>query len=146
MTFIRNYYAIVIPLRLNFCYVGEFGYNINVLYVHFQGVIKHIIPAVASTNAVIAAAMALEAFKIATQCANPLQNYMVFNQTDSIYTYAYEVSDSEIGEYPISARCRVYFSTLILANYINCITRNLNYRPRKTKIVWHVVRGNNLHR
>ena len=62
--------------------------------MHFQGVIKHIIPAVASTNAVIAASMALEAFKIATSCASPLQNYMVFNQTDSIYTYAYEVINS----------------------------------------------------
>ena len=62
--------------------------------MHFQGVIKHIIPAVASTNAVIAASMALEAFKIATSCASPLQNYMVFNQTDSIYTYAYEVIQS----------------------------------------------------
>merc|ERR550519_2275101 len=66
-------------------------YNISgVSYRLTQGVIKHIIPAVASTNAVIAAAMALEAFKVATSCANPLQNYMVFNQTDSIYTYAYE--------------------------------------------------------
>lgn len=65
--------------------------------IHFQkkGVIKHIIPAVASTNAVIAAAMALEAFKLATSCANPLQNYMVFNQTDSIYTYAYEAERNE---------------------------------------------------
>jgi len=55
-----------------------------------QGVIKHIIPAVASTNAVIAAAMALETFKCVTSCANPLKNYMVFNQADGIYTYAYE--------------------------------------------------------
>ena len=67
----------------------------GVTYRLTQGVIKHIIPAVASTNAVIAGAMALEAFKIATQCANPLQNYMVFNQTDSIYTYAYEAEKNE---------------------------------------------------
>jgi len=66
-------------------------FNITgVTYRLTQGVIKHIIPAVASTNAVIAASMALEAFKITTSCANPLQNYMVFNQADGIYTYAYE--------------------------------------------------------
>jgi len=71
-------------------------YNISgVTYRLTQGVIKHIIPAVASTNAVIAASMALEAFKIATSCASPLQNYMVFNQTDSIYTYAYEAERNE---------------------------------------------------
>ena len=59
--------------------------------IQFQGVIKHIIPAVASTNAVIAAAMALETFKILSGSAKMLDNYMVFNQTDSIYTYAYAV-------------------------------------------------------
>jgi len=71
-------------------------YNISgVTYRLTQGVIKHIIPAVASTNAVIAAAMSLEAFKVATSCASPLQNYMVFNQTESIYTYAYEAERNE---------------------------------------------------
>jgi len=66
-------------------------FNISgVTYRLTQGVIKHIIPAVASTNAVIAAAMALETFKVVTSCANPLKNYMVFNQADGIYTYSYE--------------------------------------------------------
>ena len=43
-----------------------------------QGVIKHIIPAVASTNAVIAAACALEVVKVATACADALKNYIYF--------------------------------------------------------------------
>ena len=60
-----------------------------------QGVIKHIIPAVASTNAVIAAACALEVFKLATSCANPLNNYLVFNDSNGIYTYAYEAERKE---------------------------------------------------
>lgn len=55
-----------------------------------QGVLKHIIPAVASTNAVIAAACATEVFKIATSCYEHLKTYMVFNDTDGIYTYTYE--------------------------------------------------------
>ena len=46
-----------------------------------QGVVKRIIPAVASTNAVIAAACATEVFKVATSCCNPLNNYMVFNDS-----------------------------------------------------------------
>jgi len=62
----------------------------GVTYRLTQGVVKRIIPAVASTNAVIAAACAMEVFKLATSCANPLQNYMVFNDSDGIYTYAYE--------------------------------------------------------
>ena len=52
--------------------------------------IKNIIPAVASTNAVIAAACTTEVFKLATSCCNPLNNYMVFNDSDGIYTYVYE--------------------------------------------------------
>lgn len=55
-----------------------------------QGVVKHIIPAVASTNAVIAACCATEVFKIATSCCVPLNNYMVLNVVDGIYTYTYE--------------------------------------------------------
>ncbi len=55
-----------------------------------QGVIKRIIAAVASTNAAVAATCALEVFKVATSCADPLNNYMVYNDADGIYTYAYE--------------------------------------------------------
>ncbi len=56
---------------------------------------KRIIPAVASTNAVIAATCAMEVFKVATSCANPLQNYLIFNDSDGIYTYAYEAAKNE---------------------------------------------------
>lgn len=62
----------------------------GITYRLVQGVVKNIIPAVASTNAVVAAACATEAFKIATSCCMPLANYMVFNDTDGIYTYTYE--------------------------------------------------------
>ena len=55
---------------------------LGVTYRLAQGVVKHIIPAVASTNAVVAAACALEVFKLASTCAPKLDNYMVFNDTD----------------------------------------------------------------
>ena len=62
----------------------------GVTYRLTQGVVKNIIPAVASTNAVIAAACTTEVFKVATSCCQPLNNYMVFNDADGIYTYVYE--------------------------------------------------------
>lgn len=60
-----------------------------------QGVVKNIIPAVSSTNAVIAAACVTEAFKLASSCVAILNNYLVFNDTDGIYTYTYEAERKE---------------------------------------------------
>ncbi|XP_030372730.1 nedd8-activating enzyme E1 catalytic subunit [Scaptodrosophila lebanonensis] len=71
-------------------------FNITgITYRLVQGVIKHIIPAVASTNAVIAAACATEVFKIATSCYDSMANYLNFNDLDGIYTYTYEAEKSD---------------------------------------------------
>ncbi|XP_029214426.2 NEDD8-activating enzyme E1 catalytic subunit-like isoform X1 [Acropora millepora] len=73
-----------------------YNYSIQGLtYRLTQGVVKHIIPAVASTNALIAAACALEVFKLVSSCCNPLNNYMVFNDTDGLYTYTFEAEKKE---------------------------------------------------
>ncbi|WFD30267.1 E1 ubiquitin-activating enzyme [Malassezia sp. CBS 17886] len=55
-----------------------------------QGVVKNIIPAIASTNAVIAAACTQEAFKIATSTAPYLNNYMMYAGNEGVYTYTFE--------------------------------------------------------
>lgn len=71
-------------------------FNISgVTYSMTQGVVKNIIPAIASTNAVIAASCCNEAFKIATSSApflgNPGQNnYMLYTGDSGIYTYTFE--------------------------------------------------------
>uniref|UniRef100_A0A8C4ZC33 NEDD8-activating enzyme E1 catalytic subunit n=1 Tax=Gadus morhua TaxID=8049 RepID=A0A8C4ZC33_GADMO len=62
----------------------------GVTYRLTQGVVKRIIPAVASTNAVIAAACATEVFKIASSAYIPLNNYLVFNDVDGLYSYTFE--------------------------------------------------------
>ena len=70
----------------------------GVTYQLAMGVVKRIIPAVASTNAVIAAACANEAFKIATYCASAMgdgSNYMQFNGTDGLYVYTFEYERKE---------------------------------------------------
>lgn len=88
------------PVHINWIFekaserASQFGIQ-GVTYRLVQGVVKHIIPAVASTNAVIAAACATEVFKIATSCCVPLNNYMVLNVVDGIYTYTYEAEKKD---------------------------------------------------
>lgn len=52
-----------------------------------QGVTKNIIPAIASTNAIVAASCVLEALKIATMCAQGLNNYAMYNGGTGVYTH-----------------------------------------------------------
>lgn len=63
----------------------------GVNYKLTMGVVKNIIPAVASTNALVSAACCNEAFKILTGCNHRLDNYMQFmGQTRvSVSTFEY---------------------------------------------------------
>ncbi|KAF9580034.1 hypothetical protein BGW38_003476, partial [Lunasporangiospora selenospora] len=66
-------------------------FNIQgVTYSLTQGVVKNIIPAIASTNAIIAASCCNEALKLATTCAKNLDNYMMYTGSDSVYTYTFQ--------------------------------------------------------
>ncbi|ORX43002.1 hypothetical protein BCR36DRAFT_305078 [Piromyces finnis] len=71
-------------------------FNIEgVTYQLTQGVVKHIIPSIASTNAIIAAACANEAFKIATNCTSYLNNYFMYMGDNGIYTHTFELDKKD---------------------------------------------------
>lgn len=72
------------------------AYNIAPPTLRFaQGVIKRTIPAVSSTNACIAATCAMEAFKLITSCAKPMNNFQNLNLSSGIYTYIFEAEKSD---------------------------------------------------
>ncbi|XP_071439434.1 NEDD8-activating enzyme E1 catalytic subunit-like isoform X2 [Hetaerina americana] len=64
-------------------------------YQLVQGVVKNIIPAVASTNSVIASVCVNEAFKIVSNAYIPLSNQLIYNDVDGIYCYSYSMEIKE---------------------------------------------------
>lgn len=68
---------------------------VGLSYRLVQGVLKNIIPAVASTNAIVAASCVTEVFKIATSCYECFNNSLLFNDIDGIYSYVFEAEKKE---------------------------------------------------
>lgn len=113
-------------------------YNIaDVSYRLVQGVLKNIIPAVASTNALIAAACVTEVFKIATECYSVMDNYMVFNDLDGIYTYTYnaEKKDDCLACSNIPKEVSIEDSkTMTLEDLIKYLCENLEFQMKSPGI------------
>mmetsp|Transcript_4706 Transcript_4706/g.14214 ORF Transcript_4706/g.14214 Transcript_4706/m.14214 type:complete len:431 (+) Transcript_4706:188-1480(+) len=79
----------------------------GVTYKMTQGVVKNIIPAIASTNAIIAAACVTEAIKLTTRCAPYLNNYMLYNGSPGVYTYMSELEKRE--DCPVCGTPEAYY-------------------------------------
>jgi NEDD8-activating enzyme E1 len=78
-------------------------FNISgVTYSMTQGVVKNIIPAIASTNAIVAAACTNEALKIASSCVPYLDNYMMYTgDSDGVGLYTYTFEAEKLSDCPV---------------------------------------------
>jgi ubiquitin-activating enzyme E1 C len=106
-------------------------FNIKgVTYRLTQGVVKHIIPAIAATNAIIAAAESNEAFKIATRSAPYLNNYMMYNGVQGVYTYTFEYEKKETC--PVCGTTEITFTVspdLKLEEFIDLLQQDSRLYP-----------------
>jgi len=71
-------------------------FNIEgVTYMLTMGVVKNIVPAVASTNAIIAGACVNEVFKVLSWCSQSLNTYFMYNGNTGVYSYSFEYGKKE---------------------------------------------------
>lgn len=109
----------------------QFGIS-GVTYSLTQGVVKNIIPAVASTNAIVAAACALEALKMVSSLASNMDNYMMYNGNQGIYTFSYKNekrSDCPVCGTPAPLKMTVNPDTL-LAEFLDDLANHPELRSR----------------
>ena len=69
--------------------------SLQVTYFKTLGVVKRVIPAVASSNAIISAACINEVFKLRTFCAQSMNSYYMYMGSEGLYTNTIEYGRKE---------------------------------------------------
>ena len=112
-------------------------YNISgVTYMLTMGVVKNIIPAVASTNAIIAATCVNEAIKYITFCSQSLNSYMMYMGSEGIHTHTFAYEQKEDCPVCTSTVRKVHASpTMLLKDLIQIHLKDSSLRLSSPSIV-----------
>ena len=111
---------------------------IGITYFKTIGVVKNIIPAVASTNAIISASCVLECIKLLTYCNQTMNTYYMYIGNISIYTPTFEYIKKEtclvcnIQSNTIHTITLPYNTTL--QEFIDILQTNNNYQLKKPSL------------
>ena len=101
----------------------------GVTYMKTIGVVKNVIPAIASTNAIISAACVTEALKVATYVSNPIDNYLMFIGQNGIHTVTLQVEKDEdcliCSQKPISITLK---NTMKLKEFLQLLKDDARFR------------------
>jgi len=107
----------------------------GVTYNLTMGVVKRIIPAVASTNALISAQLVQEALKISTYCASVMDNYMMYMGDDGLYTHTFSYERNPQCMVCGGANCVLTVPpTTTLQQVIEKLARNPQYQLNQPSI------------
>ncbi|KAK4536062.1 hypothetical protein CDCA_CDCA07G2087 [Cyanidium caldarium] len=109
----------------------------GVTYALTLGVLRGVVPAVASTNAMIGSACALEVLKLATHLARPLNDWMAYNGAHGVYVYPFANErrpDCAVCGRPAPLRLRLPRSAT-LNDLLEVVAAHAELRARRPSIV-----------
>lgn len=108
----------------------------GVTYFKTLGVVKNIIPAVASTNAVISAACVNEALKLLTFCAQTLNTYFMYMGSQGLYSPTFEYGRKDSCIVCASAVKQMTLSrSLLLKDFLQLLCNDISLQLKKPSAV-----------
>lgn len=99
------------------------------------GVVKNIIPAIAATNAIVAASCCNEVFKIVTNLNPILNNYMMYSGDDSIFTYTFShTKKKDCSVCGNTAKATVAQKWWTLLDFISQLSKNQEIQMKRPSL------------